>query len=99
MSEYIAKNSQRKWIEVSLIAPAVPLIGYLVVDFLYGGDELKIEMLSMLSVVLVILSFLAILLSTMAIYKLESALKLLPFGGVILSLFILGVSFFNATFG
>lgn len=93
-----ANSRSTSWIIMSLLAAAIPTIGYLVLDFLYGGTEAGIQIRGQASGVLAILCLVAVLTSAVACLKLNGSNRLVPAAGIVLLIAIGCLSLFIYSF-
>ena len=91
-------SNQKQWSIISFLALVIPLIAYLVIDFLYSGDESKVQIYGVLAGIIASCTFIALLICVFAVYKLKGKIKLIPIVGVLLLLVILSLSSFTAIF-
>lgn len=74
----------------------MPIVGYLVLDGLYGGSESGVQAYGILSAGLAVMSFGTLLASIVALFKLRGKNRLIPIGGVLVSVVIICISVFIA---
>jgi hypothetical protein len=94
MTQKQNKSQSRKWLIVCYVATALPIIGYLFIDFMFGGKLATISTYAQAARWLLFAGVIALIVLIVSMFKLRGRTRLIPITGGLLTAGIIFLAYF-----